>query len=105
MLISITEIDFCCLQTADRANEMTLGSGAIAGNAFGVDRKLLSSLLQFPRVTMNSMDATMDRDFVIDFLYWASTTMLHLSRYVSTLMYVNYEIEVIGCVRTWLLGW
>ena len=70
-------------QVGDRANELSLGSGALAGNAFGVDRTMLSSLLNFPRVTRNSMDATMDRDFVIDFLYWASMTMLHLSRSVQ----------------------
>lgn len=59
---------------------MTLGSGALAGNPFGVDRDFLKSLLAFDRVTANSMDATMDRDFVVDFLYWASMTMTHLSR-------------------------
>ena len=65
---------------SDRANELTLGSGALAGNAFGVDREFLASTLGFPRVSMNSLDSTMDRDFVIDFLYWATMTMMHLSR-------------------------
>ncbi|XP_067948161.1 argininosuccinate lyase-like [Watersipora subatra] len=73
-------------QTANRADELTLGSGALAGNAFGVDRQMLAKELRFSRVSSNSLDATMDRDFVIDFLYWASVTMLHLSRWAEDLI-------------------
>ncbi len=63
-----------------RANVLPLGSGALAGSGFPFDRESMARDLGFDSITRNSMDVSADRDFVIDFLYAASTIMLHLSR-------------------------
>ncbi|MBC8165081.1 MAG: argininosuccinate lyase [Bryobacteraceae bacterium] len=63
-----------------RVNVMPLGSGALAGSGFPFDREAIARELGFASITRNSMDVSGDRDFVLDFLYAASTTMLHLSR-------------------------
>jgi argininosuccinate lyase len=68
------------LEARRRANLMPLGSGALAGSGFPFDREALARELGFEGVTRNSMDVSADRDFVLDFLYASSTTMLHLSR-------------------------
>src|SRR5664279_1201399 len=59
---------------------MPLGSGALAGSGFPFDREAMAKDLEFTAITRNSMDVSADRDFALDFLYAASTTMLHLSR-------------------------
>jgi len=59
---------------------MPLGSGALAGSGFPVDRAALAADLGFEAVTNNSMDVSADRDFLLDYLSAASTCMLHLSR-------------------------
>jgi argininosuccinate lyase len=63
-----------------RVNLLPLGSGALAGSGFPFDREAIAEDLGFAGVTRNSMDVSGDRDFVLDFLYAASTVMLHLSR-------------------------
>ena len=62
------------------ANQMPLGSGALAGSGFKLDRQAIARDLDFEDITANSMDVSADRDFALDFLYAASVTMLHLSR-------------------------
>jgi argininosuccinate lyase len=62
------------------ANQMPLGSGALAGSGFKLDRPAIAHDLGFEDITANSMDVSADRDFALDFLYAASVTMLHLSR-------------------------
>jgi argininosuccinate lyase len=57
-----------------------LGSAALAGTGFEIDRLHTSNLLGFSKVSENSLDAVSDRDFVIDFCAFASTCMMHLSR-------------------------
>ena len=64
----------------ERLNENPLGSGALAGTSFPIDRNLTSKLLKFSKPTANALDSVSDRDFVIDFLYSASTCAMHLSR-------------------------
>src|ERR1051326_390228 len=66
-----------------RVNRMPLGSGALAGSGFPMDRVGIARDLGFDDITLNSMDAAADRDFALDFLYAASTTMLHLSRFAE----------------------
>jgi argininosuccinate lyase len=66
-----------------RVNVMPLGSGALAGSGFPLDREAIARDLGFEAITTNSMDAAGDRDFALDFLYAASTTMLHLSRFAE----------------------
>jgi argininosuccinate lyase len=73
--------DFERLQQARaRVNVMPLGSGALAGSGFPFDREAIAKELGFAAVTNNSMDVSADRDWALDFLYAASTVMLHLSR-------------------------
>lgn len=67
-------------QARARVNVMPLGSGALAGSGFPFDREAIAKELGFEAVTNNSMDVSADRDFALDFLYAASTAMLHLSR-------------------------
>ncbi|MDQ3211429.1 MAG: argininosuccinate lyase [Acidobacteriota bacterium] len=62
------------------ADELPLGSGAIAGTSYAVDVHRLAERLGFSRVVANSIDATGDRDFVASFLHAAALTMVHLSR-------------------------
>ena len=63
-----------------RTNVMPLGSAALAGTTFPVDRKITADYLEFPEISRNSIDAVSDRDFVIEFLSAVSLIMLHLSR-------------------------
>jgi argininosuccinate lyase len=67
-------------QAADAADVCPLGSGACAGNQFGIDREILRRELGFAALTRNSLDAVSDRDFAADYLYAASMLMVHLSR-------------------------
>ena len=61
-------------------NVMPLGSGALAGTNYPVDRRFTAGLLGFPPVTQNSLDAVSDRDFMIESASALSITMMHLSR-------------------------
>jgi argininosuccinate lyase len=63
-----------------RVTVLPLGSGALAGTTFAVDREYLAGLLNFPAVSRNSLDAVGDRDFALEFLAAASITMVHVSR-------------------------
>ena len=63
-----------------RINVMPLGSAALAGTTLPIDREYTAQLLDFPKVSANSLDAVSDRDFVIEFLSSASLCMVHLSR-------------------------
>ncbi|SFE15081.1 argininosuccinate lyase [Thermoanaerobacter thermohydrosulfuricus] len=74
------------LDMKKRVNVMPLGSGALAGTTFDIDRKYVASLLGFDDITLNSMDGVSDRDFVIEFLSFASITMMHLSRFCEELI-------------------
>ena len=70
-----------------RANVMPLGSGALAGCPFPVDRTALAAVLGFDRASPNSMDAVSDRDFVAEFLFCAALLGLHLSRWAEDLIF------------------
>lgn len=62
------------------ADMMPLGAGAIAGTTFPIDRFMVADELNFGTVYPNSMDAVSDRDYIIEFLSFASTLMMHMSR-------------------------
>ena len=62
------------------ADIMPLGAGAIAGTTFPIDRFYVAEQLNFGKVYANSMDAVSDRDYVLDFLSFASVLMMHMSR-------------------------
>ena len=62
------------------ADMMPLGAGAIAGTTFPIDRFDVAEQLNFGSVYANSMDAVSDRDYIIEFLSFASVLMMHMSR-------------------------
>jgi argininosuccinate lyase len=70
----------------DRVSVLPLGSGAIAGSGFPVDRTLLKELLAFRAVTENSLDAVGDRDWVCELLFVAAMLGTHLSRLAEDLI-------------------
>ena len=69
-----------------RTDVMPLGSGALAGAAYNLDRDYVAKELHFSRVSQNSLDAVSDRDFVIEYLAAASLCMLHISRLAEELV-------------------
>ncbi|ORX99646.1 argininosuccinate lyase [Basidiobolus meristosporus CBS 931.73] len=73
-------------QLIERINLLPLGSGALAGNPFNVDREFLAKELGFAGVIPNSLYGVSDRDFVAEFLFWASMTMIHISRFAEDLI-------------------
>ncbi|KAG5898616.1 hypothetical protein JTB14_020992 [Gonioctena quinquepunctata] len=76
------KLDYIRKQTSS----MPLGSGALAGNPFNIDRISLASSLKFDDITSNSMQAVSDRDFIAEFLFWASMVGIHLSRLAEDLI-------------------
>ena len=66
-----------------RMNLCPLGSGALAGTTYPLDRELTAKLLDFDGPTLNSMDSVSDRDYVIEFLDALSIIMMHLSRFAE----------------------
>jgi argininosuccinate lyase len=69
-----------------RADYMPLGSGALAGSTFAIDRAFLARELGFSQVTPNSLDAVSDRDFLLETLSSLSILMMHLSRFCEDLI-------------------
>ena len=69
-----------------RVNLLPLGNGALAGNPFPIDRDWLAQELGFSAPTPNSLDGVSDRDFVAEALFWATMTMLHVSRWAEDLI-------------------
>ncbi|MEA3415995.1 MAG: argininosuccinate lyase [Thermodesulfobacteriota bacterium] len=63
-----------------RINVMPLGSAALAGTIYPIDRAYTAKLLDFPEISRNSIDSVSDRDFIIEFLSTASICMMHFSR-------------------------
>ncbi len=80
-----------------RIEVMPLGSGALAGTPLSIDRQALAQRLGFSRVSENSMDAVSDRDFVAEFLFWATMLSVHLSRLGEDL--ILFSNPAIGFVR------
>jgi len=66
--------------TAEGANVCPMGSGALAGNSLGMDRRAVARELGFTRITANSLDAVGDRDFALDYLFALAGIATHLSR-------------------------
>jgi argininosuccinate lyase len=75
----------------DEADDMPLGSGAIAGTTYAIDTVALARALGFSRVVANSLDAASDRDFVAGFLHACALTMVHLSRLAEDLILFTSE--------------
>jgi argininosuccinate lyase len=80
-----------------RVNKLPLGSGAIAGTGFNIDRDALAKRLGFDRLCDNSIDAVSDRDFVIEFVGAAAILMMHLSRLAEDL--IIYSTSEFGFIE------
>ncbi len=73
----------------DRLNYCPLGSGALAGTTYPLDREYSASLLNFDGPTFNSMDSVSDRDYLIELLSALSTIMMHMSRFCEEIILWN----------------
>ena len=73
----------------ERMNDCPLGSGALAGTTYPLDRNMTAELLGFKGPTLNSMDSVSDRDYVIELLSAMSTIMMHLSRFSEEVIIWN----------------
>jgi argininosuccinate lyase len=92
-------------ELAARVNIMPLGSGALAGNPFPIDRHALAVDLEFADITYNSLDGVADRDFIAEFLFWATLTMLHLSRFAEDLIiYSSREFGFVALADAYSTG-
>ena len=80
-----------------RANLCPLGSSAIAGTPLAIDRKTIATALGFDAPTANSMDATSDRDFAIEFVQSLSLMFVHLSRWAEE--FIIFATAAYGFVR------
>ncbi|WP_119082533.1 argininosuccinate lyase [Altererythrobacter sp. B11] len=80
-----------------RMNESPLGSAALAGTGFPIDRDMTAQALGFDRPTANSLDAVSDRDFALDYLQAAAQCALHLSRLAEE--FVIWASQPFGFVR------
>ncbi len=79
-----------------RLNVMPLGSGALAGTNYPVDRAYIAKILGFPTVTDNSLDAVSDRDFAIEVLAALSILIMHLSRLSEELiLWSSHEFQFV----------
>ncbi|MEH6498611.1 MAG: argininosuccinate lyase [Pseudoalteromonas distincta] len=74
------------LDCRKRVNRMPLGSAALAGTTYPIDREMTCELLGFDAVSGNSLDGVSDRDFAIEFCAAASVAMMHLSRFSEELV-------------------
>src|SRR5215467_10651713 len=74
-----------------RLNVLPLGSGALAGSNYPIDRRYTASLLGFPALTQNSLDAVSDRDFMIEVAAALAIIMMHLSRLSEELILWSSE--------------
>lgn len=90
--------DACRLaELAKRVDVMPLGSGALAGHPYGLDREALRVDLDFAAITPNSLDAVSDRDFIMEFLFCSSLHGVHLSRWAEDL--IIYGSKEFGYVK------
>jgi argininosuccinate lyase len=93
------------LQTKDRLNVLPLGSAALSGTPYKIDRKSVAKKLGFKTVSSNSMDAVSDRDFVCDFSYTCSMIMIHLSRISEELVFwMNSHIKLVDIDEAFCTG-
>ncbi len=79
------------------ADVLPLGSGALAGATYPLDREFVATRLGFSDISANSMDAVSDRDFILDYIFAAAKTMAHLSRLCEDV--VIWSSEEFGFVR------
>jgi argininosuccinate lyase len=86
----VTRLEDCL----ERMDELPLGSGALAGTTYPIDRKSVADELGFARITQNSLDGVSDRDFAIEFLSACSLLMMHLSRFSEEIiLWCSWEFK------------
>jgi argininosuccinate lyase len=89
----------------ERADVMPLGSGALAGVTYDIDRKFVAKELGFNNISRNSLDAVADRDFIIEFEADISLCMMHLSRLAEELvLWSSGEFDFIEIDDTYTTG-
>ncbi|KAG5419563.1 ARG4 [Candida metapsilosis] len=84
-------------QIIERVNQSPLGSGALAGHPYGIDRSFLAQGLGFGGVIGNSLTAVSDRDFVVETLFWGTLFMNHISRFAEDL--IIYSSAEFGFIK------
>lgn len=88
-----------------RVNVLPLGSGALAGTNYPLDRLFTAKLLGFPSVSTNSLDAVSDRDFVVEVLSALSLLMMHLSRLSEELiLWASQEFQFVDLPDSFCTG-
>ncbi|WP_319826221.1 argininosuccinate lyase [Thalassovita sp.] len=88
-----------------RMNECPLGSAALAGTSFPIDRHMTAAELGFDRPTANSLDAVADRDFALEFLSCASICAMHLSRFAEELViWSSAQFRFVAMSDKWSTG-
>ncbi len=80
-----------------RTDSMPLGSGALCGTTYPLDREFVAKELGFSAITMSSLDAVSDRDFLLEYLSAASICMMHLSRFCEEI--ILYSTNEFGVLR------
>lgn len=88
-----------------RVNVLPLGAGALSGNPLGIDQSYLARELGFSAIALNSMDVVGDRDYLVEFLSWASLTQIHLSRLAEDLiLYSSHEFGFVEISEAYATG-
>jgi len=88
-----------------RTNVLPLGSGALAGVPYPIDRSSVAEELGFDSVSRNSMDAVADRDYIIEFLATAATCMMHGSRLAEEIiLWASQEFGFLRLGQEWVTG-
>ncbi|MFB9353670.1 argininosuccinate lyase [Sneathiella chinensis] len=88
-----------------RLNESPLGSAALAGTSFPIDREMTAKALGFDRPTANSLDGVSDRDFALEFLSFASICSMHLSRLAEEIViWSSAQFRFVECSDSFSTG-
>jgi len=81
----------------NRLNQNPLGSGALAGTSFPINRQMTTKLLKFKEPTLNALDSVSDRDFVVEFIFVLSLLGVHLSRLAEEIiLWSNQQFEFVA---------
>lgn len=92
-------------QVFERVNLSPLGCGALAGNPFGIDRDSIAQELGFSGITLNSMNTSAERDFILDFLIFTSVFTNHISRWAEDLIiYSSSEFSFLRLADAYSTG-
>lgn len=86
-------------------NQCPLGAGALAGSTYAIDRDYVASQMGMEALALHAMDAISDRDYILDYLFWVSQGMLHLSRLAEEMvMWSNPQFGYLELSDAWTSG-